>query len=112
MTNIVTTWDGEEFDQKPEDEAVALEKAGKVQILRDGFIDGLGLKYRHEFDGYKTRELKAAAPKATPKAAPKKPQKTAIPKPTPKATPKAAAKAAPKPTAKKKSNQKPKSAKG
>lgn len=67
----VTTWDGEEFAQMDEKEARKLEKEDKVQILSDGFVSGLDLKYRHEFTGYQTREMRAAAP-ANPKPAKKK----------------------------------------
>lgn len=68
MSRIATTWDGVAFGQMPQSEAEKLEKEDKVQVLRDGFIDGLSLKYRHQFTGYKTRELRAEKPE--PKAAP------------------------------------------
>lgn len=75
----VTIWDGEEFHHVPRKEAEALVKADKAQILSDGLVDGLSMKYRHEFTGYKTRELRpkpAAAAPAAVEADESKPKKT------------------------------------
>lgn len=72
---IVTTWDGDIFDQMEEEDALKLEKADKLQIIRDGCVDGLSLKHRADFTGYQTREVradKAPAPKPPVKKAPKK----------------------------------------
>lgn len=59
MEANVMIWDGEDFNHVTQDEADRLVKADKAQIL-DGTVDGLGLRYRAEFTGYKTRELRAA----------------------------------------------------
>ena len=58
--NYITIWDGEEFSQVLEEEANELIKADKAQDAAKE--DGLSLKYRHQFTGYVTRELKAAVP--------------------------------------------------
>ena len=82
MDQNILIWDGEEFHHVTRDEADKLEKADKCQILSDGFIDGLALKYRRDFTGYKTREMRAEdsakpAPAPAPKPAAKAKKKTA-----------------------------------
>ena len=62
----VTTWDGSAFAMMPEDEAKKLEAEDKIQILNQPQIDGLAMKTRKQFTGYKTREIRASAP-AEPK---------------------------------------------
>jgi hypothetical protein len=54
-------WDGLAFRQVPPDEAVRLESEDKCQNLSARFISGTELKYRHQFTGYLTRELRAAS---------------------------------------------------
>ena len=49
MTTMI--WDGIEFLHVDEKEAKALVKADKAQIM-DGTVDGLSMKFRHEFTGY------------------------------------------------------------
>ena len=64
MTTMI--WDGEEFHHVAPAEAKALAKADKAQIL-DGTVDGLSLKYRHEFTGYDDPEpAPEPAPEPTP----------------------------------------------
>ena len=58
---LVDIWDGKEFRRVPEDEAKQLEKEDKAQLMT-GFIGGLDLKYRHQFTGYQTREMRAQEP--------------------------------------------------
>ena len=53
MTTMI--WDGIEFSHVDEKEAKALVKADKAQIM-DGTVDGLSMKYRHEFTGYDNPE--------------------------------------------------------
>ena len=55
---MVVIWNGEEFVQVSEAQAEAMAKADKAQIL-DGTVDGLALKTRKQFTGYKTREIRA-----------------------------------------------------
>jgi hypothetical protein len=76
-TDIVTVWDGEEFQQLTRKEATALVKADKAQNLDDGLVDGLSLKYRHEFTGYKTREIRPETPAPAAVVKPAKPKKPA-----------------------------------
>ena len=54
MTTMI--WDGIEFSHVDEKEAKALVKADKAQIM-DGTVDGLSMKYRHEFTGYGEPEV-------------------------------------------------------
>lgn len=66
---IVTVWDGENFAEMDEEKALKLEQQDKAQILRDGIIDGLSLKYRHEFTGYQNRMMSTdASPKGQAEA--------------------------------------------
>lgn len=60
MEETVLIWDGIEFSNVARSKAETMEKEHKCQILTDGFVDGLALKYRHEFKGYATREMRAA----------------------------------------------------
>lgn len=68
----VLIWDGEEFKTVDRETADSLKKSDKAQILSDGFIDGMSLKYRSQFTGYKTREMRAERPEpeAPPPAGP------------------------------------------
>ena len=67
----VLIWDGAEFRNVSRKNAMALVEVDKAQILSDGLIDGLSLKYRHEFGGYKTRQMKAdRIPQPEPEPAP------------------------------------------
>jgi hypothetical protein len=57
---LATVWDGLTFRQIPPDEAERLEAEDKCQNLSRRFVSGTELKYRHQFAGYATRELRAA----------------------------------------------------
>ena len=59
---IANIWDGENFRQVPWDEAEQLEKEDKCQNLSAQLIGGNELKYRHQFKGYMTREMRAEPP--------------------------------------------------
>lgn len=64
---MVTTWDGVQFDRMSEDAAKKLEAEDKIQILDAPQIDGLAMKTRRQFTGYKTREMRAEKrPEPTP----------------------------------------------
>ena len=63
--DYVTIWDGVEFQQMERKEAEKLQEQNRLQILSDGFIDGLSLKHTHEFAQYKTREMTAEKPDAS-----------------------------------------------
>ena len=56
----VTIWDGEEIRQVPDSEAKELIAKDMAQDMAKE--DGLSLKYRKDFTGYKTRELRAETP--------------------------------------------------
>ena len=76
MGKIVTIWDGEQFVHVDQATAKKLVKQDKAQILNDGFVSGDSLKYRHQFTGYKTRELRAETkPAPAPEPEPEKPKK-------------------------------------
>lgn len=52
-------WDGLKFRHVPPQEAEELEAADKCQNLTKKFYSGTELKFRRQFTGYKTRELRA-----------------------------------------------------
>ena len=56
---MATIWDGEDFVKVTKKEARRLVKEDKAQDLTEGFIGGAELKFRHEFTGYTTREIRA-----------------------------------------------------
>ena len=56
----VTIWDGNEIRVEQED--VAKDLIAKDMAQDMAVEDGLSLKYRHQFTGYKTRELRAEVP--------------------------------------------------
>ena len=56
----VTIWDGEEIRQVPDSEAKELIAKDMAQDMAKE--DGLSLKFRKDFTGYKTRELRAETP--------------------------------------------------
>lgn len=58
---FLTVWDGIKIDRLPVEEADKLEKAGKVQVYRNGQWPG-ELKHRRDFPGYKNREMRAGPP--------------------------------------------------
>ncbi len=71
-----TIWDGNEFRHVKDQEAKKLEAEDKAQILNTGVVDGATLKYRHQFTGYKTRELRAETNPAPVEEKPKKAKAT------------------------------------
>jgi hypothetical protein len=62
MQAFATIWDGINFRQVPPQEAEELEAADKCQNLTKKFYSGTELKFRRQFTGYKTRELRAEIP--------------------------------------------------
>ena len=50
-------WDGERFFETDDETAAKMVAQDKGEICR-----GQGLKYRHQFTGYLTREMRAEAP--------------------------------------------------
>lgn len=71
-----TIWDGESFRQVSDEEAARLIKEDKAQgEAEHGFSH---FKYRHQFTGYVTREMRAEAPV---KVETPKPEKEEAPKP-------------------------------
>ena len=58
MPTMLPMWDGIEMFEATEEEALKLVQEDKAEIMI-----GNALKYRHEFTGYQTRELRAE-PKA------------------------------------------------
>ena len=88
----VTIWDGIQYLQVPEDEGARLVEKDMAQIMPVG---GTEMKFRKDFTGYRTREVRAADPKPSPapekevkkKVAKKTAKKKADPAPGPKAKP-------------------------
>ena len=81
---FVTIWDGVQYRQVSPKEADRLVEKDMAQKMP---IGGTEMKFRRDFTGYQTREVRAekpSAPKPTPKAEPKKatPKKKAKSKPT------------------------------
>lgn len=73
MIGIENIWDGEEFRQVTAEEAKRLVKEDKAQIM-DGTVFGNELKYRHQFTGYHTREMRAEQPPVRVQPAPPEPE--------------------------------------
>ncbi len=57
---LITIWDGLEFRQEPEDVANKLIAENKAQDAAKE--DGFSLKFRKDFKGYLTREIRAESP--------------------------------------------------
>ena len=70
---LVRVWDGIRFTQMEENDADAMEKNGKCQVIR-GAMAGAEYKHRREMKGYQDKELKPEhkASKPKKKAAKKK----------------------------------------
>jgi len=81
-------WDGEEFRQVSQEEADELVKQDKAQDLSKEILSATDLKFRKDFKGYMTREVRAAdplkaAPKQKPTPVPIIPPTDPLPKPIP-----------------------------
>lgn len=68
--SIIAIWDGLEIREVPESEAKSLVREDKAEIMI-----GNELKYRHQFTGYITRELRAETVSPLPSASLETPQK-------------------------------------
>ena len=81
----LTIWDGIQYLVMPEEEARQMVKDDKGQICPVG---GTAMKFRKQFTGYMTREMRADVPKepAPPRIKPE-PEPKAKPAPKPKAKP-------------------------
>ena len=84
---IVIIWDGNEYRQVSEEDADRLVEEDKAQICNQQQADMRDRKFRRDFTGYKTREIRAEtvekpAPKAAPKKKAAKKKKTAAKKTT------------------------------
>lgn len=60
--NFATIWDGIEYRQTSQEEADQLEREDKCQIVSKHIFSATELKFREQFTGYKTRELRAEVP--------------------------------------------------
>jgi len=131
MTNPFSTiWDGLAYRQVSAEEATRLVAEDKAQDLTGKLHSALDLKFRHQFTGYQTREIRAETkqpglapvPPKTPAKLPaegeedqaaakekvsEKPKAEQKPADKPAAKPKAEQKPADKPAAKPKAEQKP-----
>jgi len=65
---MMKIWDGNSFLEVTDKKGKALVKADKAQDIEQVLKDGSVYKYRAEFTGYKTRELRAENRTATKKA--------------------------------------------
>jgi len=72
----VTIWDGIQYRQVSREEATRLVDADMAQIMTDGLVAGTEMRFRKQFTGYNTRQVKAATP-AKKKVAKKKAKKKA-----------------------------------
>ena len=68
--SIVTIWDGIAYREVTKSEAKSLVREDKAEILI-----GNALKYRHQFTGYMTRELRAETVSPLPSVSLETPQK-------------------------------------
>ena len=68
----VTIWDGVQYRQVSEQEAKRLVDKDMAQVMSRGMVGGTEMKFRRDFTGYQTREVRAEKPVApAPVAAPK-----------------------------------------
>ena len=84
---VVTIWDGIQYRQVSEKEAERLVEKDMAQVMPVG---GTEMKFRKQFTGYTTREVRAEtkpAPAPEPKPAPKPEAEKPKPAPEPKSAP-------------------------
>jgi len=62
VSEQATIWNGNEFCIVPQDEADELVKQDKAQDVSKRLHGATELKYRRDFTGYRTREVRAAPP--------------------------------------------------